>query len=130
MADEQDPIAASNNARAKEEAKEAGREANFTQTLNDPDRQSVVGSDSADTHRAGPGEGIRAGFAQDTGGQAQTSVFDGKGNESVVMFGENAEGRPAQGTGPDADTAAAEVATGDANDPGSDIYDPGDDSAR
>lgn len=121
MTNERDPMAALNNAKAKEEAEEAGREANFTQTLNDPDRQSVVGSGSG-THRAGPGEGIRAPFAED-GGQAQTSIFDGKGNESVVSFGENAEGRPAQGTGPDAATASAEVASGDANDPGSDFYD-------
>jgi len=129
VTDERDPIAALNNAKAKEEAEEAGRDANFAQSLNDPDRQTVLGSDS-DKHRAGPGEGIRAPFAQDTGGQAQTSIFDGKGNESVVMFGENAEGSPAQGTGPDADTAAAEVASGDANDPGSDFYDSGDDSGR
>lgn len=120
MADERDPIAALNNAKAKEEAEEAGRDANYTQSLDDPERQSVVGSD-ADKHRAGPGEGIRAPFAQDTGGQAQTSIFDGKGNESVVVFGQNADGQPAQGTGPDVASAETEMADGDASDPGSDF---------
>jgi len=114
---EQDPIAASNNAKAKEEAESEGRGRNYTEAFDAPDRQGVLGSDP-ETRRAGPGEGIRAPFAQDTGGQAQTSVFDGKGNESVVVFGENEDGRPSQGTGQDLSSAEAEVASGDAH-PGS-----------
>lgn len=106
-----DPIAALNNAKAKEESEAAGRDRNFTQSLDGEDRQNVLGKDRA-KHRAAAGEGIRAPFAQDTGGQSQTSVFDGKGNESVVVFGENTSGVPAQGTGPDA------------NDPGSDFGNP------
>jgi len=120
MADEKDPIAALNNAKAKEEAESEGRSRNFTEAFDAPDRQGVMGSNQ-DKRRAGPGEGIRAPFAQDTGGQAQSSVFDGKGNESVIVYGTNEEGRPAQGTGPDVASADAEVADGDANDPGSDF---------
>ena len=117
---ERDPIAASNNAKAKEEAESEGRGRNFTKAFDTDDRQGVMGS-NPDRRRAGPGEGIRADFAQETGGQAQTSVFDGKGNESVVIFGVNTEDQPAQGTGPDVASAEAEVAEGDAHDPGSDF---------
>jgi len=92
--------------------------ANFTDAFDVPDRQGVMGPDTAKPqHRAGPGEGIRAPFAED-GEAPQISVFDGKGNESVVVFGENDDGRPAQGTGPDVASAQAEVAEGD-EDPGS-----------
>jgi len=117
VADEQDPIAALNNRKAKEEAESEGRSRNYTDAFDKPDGQGVIGSDQ-DNHRAGPGEGIRAPFAQDSGGQAQTSVFDGKGNESVVVYGENEDGRPAQGTGPDVESAQTEVAEGEEH-PGS-----------
>ena len=118
MAEEvQDPIAALNNAKAKEEAKDAGRKANFSEAFDPDDRQGVLGQ-SPGKHRLGAGEGIRAPFAQDTTGPAQTSVFDGKGNESVVLLGENKDGAPSQGTGPDPASAEAEVASDD-NDPGS-----------
>ncbi len=119
---EQDPMAAMNNAKAKEEAESEGRGRNFTEAFDADDRQGVLGSDP-DKRRAGPGQGIRADFAQNTGGQAQTSVFDGKGNESVVIFGVNEEDQPAQDTGPDAHSAEAEVADGDAH-PGSDFGNP------
>ena len=123
MADEvQDPIAALNNARAKEEAKDVGRKANFSEAFDAADRQGVLGQ-SPGRHRLGADEGIRAPFAQDTTGQAQTSVFDGKGNESVVLLGENRDGEPAQGTDPDLASAEAEVVDGDA-DPGSDFGNP------
>ena len=120
---ERDPIAKLNNAKAKEEAEAEGRSFNYTDAFDQPDSQGVVGS-SADSKRAGAGEGIRAPFAQDTGGPAQSSVFDGKGNESVIVYGENEDGQPAQGTGPDVASAEAEVADGDANDPSSDFGNP------
>jgi hypothetical protein len=106
VADIRDPIAAMNNAKAKEEAEEAGRDANYTQTLDD--QQAVVGPNS-DNHRAGPGEGVRAPLAQESGGKAQYSSFDGKGNERVVVLGENEKGQPAQGVGPDAASAQADA---------------------
>ncbi len=120
--DQRDPIAASNNAKAREEAEAEGRSRNFTEAFDAADRQGVLGPDQ-NKRRAGPGEGIRAPFAQDTGGQSQTSVFDGKGNESVVVFGENEDGRAAQGTGSDVASAEAEVVDGDA-DPGSNFGNP------
>ena len=111
MADIRDPIAARNNAKAKEEAEEAGRDANYTQSLDDP--QTPVGPNSDGDHRAAPGEGARAPLAQDTGGKPQFSSFDGKGNERVVVLGENEKGQPAQGVGPDAASAQADAEGGD-----------------
>ena len=118
MADEVDHMAATKNAEAKEAAERDGHKANFSDAFDAPDRQGVMGS-VKDRHRAGPGEGIRAPFAQETGGQAQTSVFDGRGNESVVVFGENEAGRPAQGTGPDAASAESEAKDDGDDGPGS-----------
>jgi len=107
VADELDHLAATKNAEAKEDAERDGHKANFSDAFDAPDRQGVMGS-VKDRHRAGPGEGIRAPFAQETGGQAQTSVFDGKGNESVVVFGVNEDGKPAKGVA-DAPPSEAEA---------------------
>ena len=49
--------------------------------------------------RAPDGEGVSAPYAKDSGGPAQMSVFDGAGNESVVVVGENEDGQVAEGTG-------------------------------
>jgi len=49
--------------------------------------------------RAPVGEGVSAPFAADSGGPPQTSVFDGAGNESVVVLTDNKDGRTAEGTG-------------------------------
>ncbi len=75
--------------------------------------QGGTGTSDHEQHRAGPNEGVRAPLSRDSGGPAQISVFDGKGNESVVVVEENEEGKLSQGTGPDAATAAA-----NAKDPG------------
>jgi len=99
--------------------------ANFTDAYDADDRQGVMGPDNGLQHRAGPGEGIRAPFARE-GEAPQISVFDGKGNESVVVAGENQDGRPAQGSGPDAAAAQAEASEGDAH-PGSAFGNPADD---
>ncbi len=100
--------------------------ANYTDAFDAEDRQGVMGPDTEHPqHRAGPGEGIRAPFAED-GEAPQISVFDGKGNESVVVAGQNDEGRPAQGSGPDASSARAEADDGDAH-PGSAFGNPADD---
>ena len=72
-----------------------------------------TGTSDHEQHRAGPNEGVRAPLSRDSGGPAQISVFDGKGNESVVVVDENEEGKLSQGTGP----SAAE-AWEDAKDPG------------
>ena len=109
MGDVRDPMAAMKNAEAKEEAAEAGRDANYAESLDDP--QAVVGKE--DNHRAGPGEGFRAPLAQETGAPPQYSSFDGKGNERVVVLSENEQGQPAQGVGPSAAAAQADAEGGD-----------------
>ena len=55
-------------------------------------------------HRAGPREGVRAPSASETG-VAQQSIFDGAGNEVVVVTTTNADGVRKQGTGPNAEAA-------------------------
>ena len=68
----------------------------------------IAGETDHHQHRAGPGEGVRAPFAAETG-VAEISVFDGKGNESVVRLSTDADGNTAQGTGPTSADAAADA---------------------
>lgn len=82
------------------------------------ERQRVAGETDHPQHRADPGEGVRAPLAEDGGANAQISVFDGKGNESVAVLADDESGKPRQGTGPDAGSALA-----DAKDPSSVIGD-------
>jgi hypothetical protein len=65
----------------------------------------VAGDTDHPQHRAGPGEGVRAPYATETG-VSEISVFDGAGNESVVRTVGGEDGRRVQGTGPT--SAAAE----------------------
>ncbi len=82
------------------------------------ERQRVAGETDHPQHRAGEAEGVRAPLAEVGGANAQISVFDGKGNESVAVLADDASGKPRQGTGPDAGSALA-----DAKDPKSVIGD-------
>ncbi|MDQ6615242.1 MAG: hypothetical protein M3083_10960 [Actinomycetota bacterium] len=75
--------------------------------------QSAVIGTNEEKHRAGPGEGVRAPLVQDGADHAEFSIFDGAGNESVVVVGPDDEGRTSEGTGP---TSAA--AMKDAKKPG------------
>ena len=68
-------------------------------------QEGVAGDSDHEQHRAGPGEGVRAPYATETG-VSEISVFDGAGNESVVRTGGDDTGQRAQGTGPS--SAAAE----------------------
>ncbi len=52
-------------------------------------------------HSAPQGEGITSAFLRDGNDVAETSVFDGAGNEAVVVVGQDDEGRWSEGTGPD-----------------------------
>jgi hypothetical protein len=72
-------------------------------------RQHDIAGDS-DHHqrRAGPDEGVRAPAATETG-VSEISVFDGKGNESVVRVATDADGRTVQGTGESSEEAAADA---------------------
>ncbi len=67
-----------------------------------------LGSSNHPQHRAPEGEGVDAPFRQDKG-PIQSSVFDGAGNEVVVVTTEDEEGRRSQGTGASAAEAAAEA---------------------
>ncbi|HEX8771913.1 MAG TPA: hypothetical protein VF711_14200 [Acidimicrobiales bacterium] len=49
-------------------------------------------------HRSPDGEGMDAPFAKDAG-HAEFSIFDGTGNESVVVTTTNKDGQIRQGTG-------------------------------
>lgn len=69
--------------------------------FSDPDR--VVGVGAEDAHRAPEGEGNRAPLAQEGAENAQFSIFDGEGNEQVVVLTDDSEGKPVMPTG---DTAA------------------------
>ena len=68
----------------------------------------VAGDSDHEQHRAGPGEGVRAPFATETG-VSEISVFDGKGNETVVRTEGDESGRRVQGTGPTSADAAADA---------------------
>ncbi len=73
----------------------------------DPNRD--VGT-PAEARRAPEGEGNRAPLVQETGGdEPQFSIFDGAGNEDVVVVTENAEGKPVAATGESADEARKSV---------------------
>ena len=70
-----------------------------------------VGQTDHPQHRAGDDEGYRAPHVEETG-IAQSSIFDGAGNEIVVVSTTDSEGNRKQGTG-----KTAEEALADAQDP-------------
>jgi len=67
------------------------------------DPNLVVGTGEEDANRAPEGDGNRAEFAQYGAEDAQFSIFDGHGNEQVVVVTGDSEGKPVMPTG---DTAA------------------------
>ena len=70
----------------------------------------ILGSTDHEQHRAPAGEGQgEAPLAEKGAENAQYSVFDGKGNEQVVVVADDPEGRKSEGVG-----ATAEEALGDA----------------
>ncbi len=71
-------------------------------------QEGVAGDTDHPQHRAGPGEGVRAPFATETG-VSEISVFDGKGNEKVVRTMGDSSGQRAQGTGDSSAEAAADA---------------------
>lgn len=79
--------------------------------------EGTAGNADRTQHRAPEGEGFRA----DTGDDStppQMSIYDGKGNESVVVLTADAEGKPVQGGGPTVADAVddAETAEGGMSD--------------
>lgn len=67
----------------------------------------VTGSTDHPQHRA-EGEGYDGPMAKDSG-VPQHTIFDGSGNETVVVTKDNAEGRMSQGTGGSTAEAAADA---------------------
>ena len=80
----------------------------------------VAGDTDHPQNRAGEGEGVRAPFAAETG-VSEISVFDGKGNESVVRTTTDSSGKRVQGTGPSSADAAADAEKLLKDDSGQDI---------
>ncbi len=71
-----------------------------------------VGSSDHPQHRAGPDEGYRAPSVDETG-IAQQSIFDGAGNEVVVVTTTNEDGVVQQGTGANAEEALKDARRSD-----------------
>jgi hypothetical protein len=71
-------------------------------------QEGVAGDTDHHQHRAGEGEGVRAPSNTETG-ISEISVFDGKGNETVVRHVADADGNTAQGTGPSSEAAAEDA---------------------
>lgn len=64
--------------------------------------------------KAPEGEGISAPLSTESGGPPQTSIFDGAGNESVVVLGQNEkDGRVSEGTGATLEDATQDARKGD-----------------
>ncbi len=68
----------------------------------------IAGDTDHPQHRAGPGEGVRAPYATETG-VSEISVFDGAGNEQVVRTETDSAGQRVQGTGNSSAEAAADA---------------------
>jgi len=68
----------------------------------------IAGESDHPQHRAGPGEGVRAPLATETG-VSEISIFDGAGNETVVRTTTDDSGHRAQGTGSTSADAAADA---------------------
>jgi hypothetical protein len=77
------------------------------------DQNNPIEEQDTPVHRAGPGEGVRAPLTGEGADHAEFSIFDGKGNEQVVVVGDNKEGKPVQATGDSAAEAQSKVADQD-----------------
>ncbi|HWC11825.1 MAG TPA: hypothetical protein VG455_11440 [Acidimicrobiales bacterium] len=95
-------------------------EAQTDPQFSDPNR--VVGTPE-EADRAPEGEGNRAEFAQYGADKSQFSIFDGAGNENVVVVTDNEEGKPVAATGKTADDAQKSVKKMDSG-IGEDYYPP------
>ncbi len=87
-------------------------EQEYQSNVHEATPQDVLGSTDHPQHRSPPGEGQEAPLTSE-GGPGTTSVFDGKGNETVVVVADDEEGRMSEGTG-----ATGEEALEDARKPG------------
>ncbi|CAN5572801.1 hypothetical protein BH20ACT2_BH20ACT2_03630 [soil metagenome] len=72
-----------------------------------------LGDSDREQRTAPEGEGHDAPFLEDGGEHPEMSVFDGEGNEHVVVLAENEDGEVSEGTGPDRESALADAKKGD-----------------
>ena len=70
------------------------------------DQSHITGDPDQKAKRADEGEGVRAPLAAEGADHAEFSIFDGKGNEQVVVVTENEEGKKVQATGDSSAEAA------------------------
>lgn len=84
----------------KEDVKPDYQRATTEDVVKPGNQQATIGVSDHPQHRAAPGEGIRQPLTTEGSDHAEFSIFDGKGNESVVVVSENADGRTSEGTGP------------------------------
>ena len=77
------------------------------------DQNDPIEEQDTPVHRAPPGEGVRAPMAQYGADHSEFSIFDGKGNEQVVVVADNERGNPVQATGDTSEEAEAKVAKQD-----------------
>ena len=74
-----------------------------------PESEPTSRTSTTPVNRAPEGEGVRAPFATEKGQPLQQSVFDGAGNEVVVVTATQEDGTRKQGTGADAAEALKEA---------------------
>ncbi len=73
------------------------------------DQNNPIEEQDTPPRRAAPGEGVRSQMAQYGADHAEYSVFDGKGNEEVVVVGDNKRGKPSQATGASSEEAQSKL---------------------
>jgi len=71
-----------------------------------------TGSSDHEQDRTPEGEGSEATMASEQSGPAQVTVYDGKGNEKVMVTTDGEDGTAVQGTGEDVDAALKDAKEG------------------
>jgi hypothetical protein len=80
--------------------------------------ENRAGSSDHEQHRTPEGEGSEATMASEEAGPAELTVFDGKGNEQVMITTDGEEGTAVQGTGDTAEEAMKDAKKGGPIGPG------------
>jgi len=80
--------------------------------------ENKAGSSDHEQHRTPEGEGSEATMASEESGPAELTVFDGAGNEQVMITTDGEEGTAVQGTGEDAEAAMKDAKKGGHMGPG------------
>lgn len=80
--------------------------------------ENKAGSSDHEQHRTPEGEGNEATMATEESGPAEMSVYDGKGNEKVMITTDGEDGTAVQGTGDTAEAALKDAKGGGPIGPG------------